>query len=103
MQNKQWCEALPAVYNCYTIIKETERLVDLYHRESEKCKLIAGMLENSMKGKNRFVFKIDDPVIVTEMREIGIKVERQDSMVPEGRTNYIITWNIEDIRRYISK
>jgi hypothetical protein len=105
-EDTQWKNALPSVYNCYTIIKETKRMADLYRRESEKCRIIAEMLESSMLGINTFVFKITDNSIIKEMQKIGFKVDKIDNLSISSyniNNDYRITWVPEDVMKYISK
>ena len=95
-QKDDWNDAMPQVYNCYTIIRDTEDLASRYRLKAEKCNIIAAMLENSVKGKTSFMTKlITDNRLVKEIQSIGIKVENYGS-------EHKISWNPEDLMKFIS-
>lgn len=95
MQKDDWQDALPHVYNCYTIIKDTEEMASSYRMKAEKCYVIAAMLENSARGKNTFSIKISDTRLIKELQAIGIKVEYYGDTCT-------LKWNPEELMSFIS-
>lgn len=96
-EKSDWSFALSQVYNCYTIIKDTEELAAKYKTKAEKCNIIALMLENSTKGKNQFVLKISDSSLIKELQSTGVKVDLYNNY-----GDYQIRWSPDDLMKFIS-
>ena len=95
-QKDEWNDALSQVYNCYTILKDTEELASKYRMKADKCTIIAQMLENSAKGRSSFMVKfINDNRLIKEIQSIGIKVDIYGS-------EHKISWSPDDLMKFIS-